>query len=739
TTTKTVSTLGLNRTQTATRPDGTITTTAYSGGRPLSITRYADATTEISTTTYGYETGLKRPNTVTDSRTGTTTTTFVSNTCDAVKSVTEENGDDDRTTLFTYDSRGNRLATIHPDDSITHNRYNSKNQLEATWGSLAYATVYSYDYAGRMLTLRTSPSAAPSGEPADSGGAVTRWLYDANTGLLTGKLYNYVDSEHPGSGPAYAYTNGGRLKTRTRERGIATHYYYSLAGQLRAIDYSDTTPDVLYTRDRLGRTATAAQGSLTVTPGTLPVDDDGITIETPIRGSSYTYDPGDFHLATEALDYGSNFTKTLSRHTDSTGRPRSLNVGTEYSTAYGYDNAGRLSQVWDHPTLNGGEPAGNASFSYGYVNNSNALVETVTGPAHTVTNTWEPTRDVLASKVNAIAANNIPSSFAYGVNAIGQRRTLGPVLEGNTPISTYTPKWAWNYNNSGELVSADHGADATANAHDRFFRYDPIGNRDYVRSGVFTDADGRLIDYTANALNQYTKANGVTLPSTPYDQDGNLRFDGGVNKDSQAREYVWDGENRLIEIKNVSVSPAVSLVSYTYDHLSRLIARTDATATTLYLYDGWNRIAEYSGQTLNKTYLWSMDLSGSMQGAGGVGGLLAVTDHATTGSPTFYPTFDGNGNVSEYLQITTFDNPLTTEVNEQVITVVAHFEYDPFGNLIADTEENAASFPYRFSTKPQDSITGLYYYGYRYYDPLTGRWPSRDPIGEKGGVNLYGF
>ncbi|MGJ8635156.1 MAG: RHS repeat-associated core domain-containing protein, partial [Luteolibacter sp.] len=35
--------------------------------------------------------------------------------------------------------------------------------------------------------------------------------------------------------------------------------------------------------------------------------------------------------------------------------------------------------------------------------------------------------------------------------------------------------------------------------------------------------------------------------------------------------------------------------------------------------------------------------------------------------------------------------------------------------------------------------TGLYYYGYRYYDPETGRWPSRDPIEEKGGINLYGF
>ena len=31
------------------------------------------------------------------------------------------------------------------------------------------------------------------------------------------------------------------------------------------------------------------------------------------------------------------------------------------------------------------------------------------------------------------------------------------------------------------------------------------------------------------------------------------------------------------------------------------------------------------------------------------------------------------------------------------------------------------------------------YYGYRYYDPETGRWPSRDPIEEEGGINLYGF
>jgi RHS repeat-associated protein len=75
-------------------------------------------------------------------------------------------------------------------------------------------------------------------------------------------------------------------------------------------------------------------------------------------------------------------------------------------------------------------------------------------------------------------------------------------------------------------------------------------------------------------------------------------------------------------------------------------------------------------------------------------------------------------------------------------TVAAHFEYDPFGNLTGFTEQTegfAANFTYRFSTKPQDPVTGLYYYGYRWYDPLTGRWHSRDLIEEGGGFNLYGF
>ena len=66
-------------------------------------------------------------------------------------------------------------------------------------------------------------------------------------------------------------------------------------------------------------------------------------------------------------------------------------------------------------------------------------------------------------------------------------------------------------------------------------------------------------------------------------------------------------------------------------------------------------------------------------------------------------------------------------------------EYGPFGELIRATGPMAKVNPFRFSTKYQDDETGLVYYGYRYYDPSTGRWLSRDPLEEIGGLNLYGF
>ena len=67
------------------------------------------------------------------------------------------------------------------------------------------------------------------------------------------------------------------------------------------------------------------------------------------------------------------------------------------------------------------------------------------------------------------------------------------------------------------------------------------------------------------------------------------------------------------------------------------------------------------------------------------------------------------------------------------------FEYGPFGESIRATGSKVDLFDFRFSTKPIDQETGLVVYQLRYYNPQTGRWLNKDPIGEDGGLNLYGM
>ncbi|MBK9128163.1 MAG: RHS repeat-associated core domain-containing protein [Phycisphaerales bacterium] len=70
-------------------------------------------------------------------------------------------------------------------------------------------------------------------------------------------------------------------------------------------------------------------------------------------------------------------------------------------------------------------------------------------------------------------------------------------------------------------------------------------------------------------------------------------------------------------------------------------------------------------------------------------------------------------------------------------SLVARYEYDPYGGVIFESGSYAASNAWRFSTKQFDPVTGLGCWGYRWYSPRLGRWVSRDPIEERGGQPLY--
>jgi RHS repeat-associated protein len=68
--------------------------------------------------------------------------------------------------------------------------------------------------------------------------------------------------------------------------------------------------------------------------------------------------------------------------------------------------------------------------------------------------------------------------------------------------------------------------------------------------------------------------------------------------------------------------------------------------------------------------------------------------------------------------------------------LLASYRYDPFGNITAQSGTLADANTYRFSSKELHIQSGLYYYGYRFYDPSLQRWMNRDPLGEDGFESL---
>lgn len=576
-------------------------------------------------------------------------------------------------------------TTSHP--SVVYTSYYPTGKVKARWGSQTNPTWYEYDAQNRLHILRTwqaDPSLTQNTATIPSGSAATTWTYGAATGLLASK----TDANNKSTD--YEYTNAGRLQTRTWTRPISsanatrikTTYVYT-NGFLTGVNHNDGTPNVNITYDALGRQDMVSNG---------------------IASSAFTYDPYTLVLSQETITYTlpglSSFTRVLNRSRDSLLRDIGwqLKNGTtvENQAAYGYSASdGRLSSVDD----------ANNSFNYGYVANSN-LIASVTGPVHTVTNTWEDHRDVLASKQNKVGTP-VVSEYDYTVNSIGQRTNLGT---SGSAFAT-APTLTWGYDSLGQLTSAD----SSVNTQDRAYLYDTIGNRKKsANSLTLPDSD----NYTANALNQYTAVGSL---SPVYDDDGNATAYPVPASPSANSTLTWDAENRMVS--STVGTTNTTTTTYLYDSQSRRIAKTNNGTTTLFVYDGFNCIADYSIQNstfnIQHSYLWGMDFSGTLQGAGGVGGLLAVN----AGGMVSYPTYDGNGNVSEYLAANG--------------DVSAHFEYDPFGNAVVNTDSTGV-FNYRSSTKPLDIEIGLHYYTYRYCDPATGRWLSRDPIGEEGGVNLYG-
>jgi len=252
----------------------------------------------------------------------------------------------------------------------------------------------------------------------------------------------------------------------------------------------------------------------------------------------------------------------------------------------------------------------------------------------------------------------------------------------------------------------------------------------------FSPADGQDT-YTAIAQDNIGRAstNSVTINVSSssdytYDLNGNLASDG-------TRNFAYNDENQLV---GVWVANAWSN-SFAYDGFMRKRIEQDfawngsgwtETNEVHYIYDGNLVLQERDGNNEPlTTYTRGVDLSGTLDGAGGIGGLLARSDNQKIVPALLTPEYPNPQNVVTSYYFSDADGNVTALVSPSGM-LLAQYEYDPFGNLISKSGLMADVNKYRFSSKEWERNAGLYYYGYRFYDPNLQRWVNRDPFDEPG-------
>jgi RHS repeat-associated protein len=249
---------------------------------------------------------------------------------------------------------------------------------------------------------------------------------------------------------------------------------------------------------------------------------------------------------------------------------------------------------------------------------------------------------------------------------------------------------------------------------------------------------------TVLAAGQTNIAGNVLVPraneSFWHDSDGNLLSD-------SLWTNTWNAENRLVEVESAVNVPGQARMREEWTHLpdGRWIQRIVSTNSGGVYYPAYTNRFVWDRQVLLAildhtngvvaSFMRGSDLSGSIQGAGGVGGVLAVNFGLSTlnlqPSTPFPPSthmvsYDGNGNV-------------VALHNAADGVESAAYEYGPFSESIRVTGPVASLMPLRFSTMYEDNVTGDRKYLFRDYTPSTGRWKSRDPAEEEGGLNVYCF
>jgi RHS repeat-associated protein len=768
----------------STTPDGRGVTATYDGLGRL----YTSVDSRTGTTTYTYTTNgsyaTDQVYTVTDP--ASAVTTYAYDTGGRVSSIKNANND---YAYYAYDT-SNRVTNqwggaIMP-VKYTYDSYGQVSEQDtyrsgslATWstgtwptGQTADATLMTYDAPTGLLTQKK-----------DAANNSTDYTYNQQ-GQVATRLWSRLNSSSARISTTYSYASlTGELTGLTYNDGTpnATYTYDRMGLMLSAGDiYNGSSTETRYFEyDGYQRLITeknsAYQGSrwLTYTyesgtGGTVPGRASGYTVG--VSGSLaqdltslYAYDSAGRIGSLAATQYGISGTRTF---TYTYGSGSSLVTGLSELTTTGYSqtrayetNRDLLNQFKTQFTISSVTTT-KSQYDYTFNTLGQRVTAKQSGDAYAdlgvpsfYTYAYDSRGEVTAATGYLCVSGSVTNytlpmpgrAYAFAYDAAGNRTSATCTTNG-TLLDTFTS------NNLNQYTSRDNHSLPVSGTLDSGAKI-LVNGALADRQGNYWSADVLLSNGSGPAYNgaiplkvgkagspdkmQSTSVAGFLAPATEnssyitYDADGNLTCDGHWI-------YTWDAENRLTSMTITSAAISAGTpgkkLEFSYDSTGRRTSKKVSTwsgsawvaaSEVRFVYQGWNLVAELdtSGNRV-RTYAWGLDLASSLTATGGIAALVQFVDY--TGTATAYlPGYDGSGNVATITQ----DNG----------TIVAAYEYGPFGELLRKDGAYAATNPFRNATKYTDNESGYVYYGTRYYDPRNGRFVSRDTIGELGGLNLYAF
>lgn len=203
--------------------------------------------------------------------------------------------------------------------------------------------------------------------------------------------------------------------------------------------------------------------------------------------------------------------------------------------------------------------------------------------------------------------------------------------------------------------------------------------------------------------------------------------------------YRYDEFGRAVEKEGRSGTQ-----SYRYDAEHRMVEVTTARGTYRYVYDALGRRTEKQhispdGKPYNRTkFLWDGMRLAQESRPEGTGSLYIYRDQGSY-EPLARVDKAGKEGPNRILYFHTDVNGAPEEMTDSDGKIVWETGYQVWGNTIQEKDHGGVEQNLRYQGQYLDRETGLHYNLHRYYDPDVGRFMVTDPIGLRGGLNLYSY